>query len=126
MIRIAIVIALVLVTGCKSNRTVDPRVYVHAARVFTMRYTESRLEPWHVHATAAGNDCNVLLVETDVVMADAMVDALHSGDGTYDVYPGGVAGFSRDRAFRGVVYRDRTDHFWRFGVPDYETLARCH
>jgi hypothetical protein len=99
-----------------ATRTPHNAFRTNAASMFTQRYATSRLSAWHVRANPAGSDCAVLLVETSVVLEDAMVEAMHYGFGAYDVYEGGVQQFSRDRTFRGVVYKDATGHRWNYGV----------
>ena len=102
--------------------------HVAAANVFTNRYAHSRFARWNVRATARGRDCDVLLVETDMVMEDSMVDAMHYGAGAYGVVDGGVQRFYRDRAFRGVAYKDSSGRIWAYGnvsARDAATLSRC-
>jgi hypothetical protein len=98
----------------------DPRV--GAARFFTERYAHSRFSKWDIRATAAGHDCGVLLITTSQVMDDSLVEALHYGAGAYEVVEGGVQGFSRTRAFRGVVYSDPTKRFWTFGAVSKDEI----
>src|SRR4029079_6547763 len=89
---------------------------IRAAEDFTRSYSHSRMSAWQVQGSAAGGRCSVLLVHVAVVMEDSMVDAMHYGTGPYDVLPGGVDRFYRDRAFRGVVYRDATGRAWPYGA----------
>ncbi|MEK6371963.1 MAG: hypothetical protein AABO58_04645 [Acidobacteriota bacterium] len=113
-------------TGCESHPQID--AHVDAAGFFTHRYSRSPLSVWNVRGSAAGAGCDVLLVETSVVMNDAMVEALHYGAGAYGVVDGGVQRFYRDRAFRGVAYRDSAGHVWKYGGisrSEAETLRRC-
>ena len=113
-------------TGCESRPQADSRF--QAAGTFTQRYSRSPLAVWNVRGFVAGADCDVFLVETSVVMDDAMVEALHYGAGSYGVVDGGVQRFYRDRAFRGVAYRDSAGHVWKYGDvtrSEAETLRRC-
>src|ERR1051325_2643229 len=116
---------IVLGNSCESNRpTSAATARVTDASAFTHRYAESRLPRWNVRAAAAGDGCRVLFVETAIVMEDSMVEALHYGGGSYDVYRGGVQQFWHDRAFRGVAYKDGTGHLWTFGnVGNAEAAA---
>lgn len=101
---------------------------ITAASTFTERFQKSRFSGWHVQANAAGNDCGVLLVETTMIMDESMIEAMHYGAGAYDVYRGGVQQFSRERAFRGVVYRDSSRRTWTYGATtpvEAETLRPC-
>ena len=120
-------LALLILLGgsCESHRpTSSTSERITDAGAFTHRYARSRLARWNVRAHAAGADCGVLFVETAIVMEDSMVEALHYGGGSYDVYQGGVQQFWHDRAFRGVAYKDSTGHLWTFGnVSDAETSA---
>jgi hypothetical protein len=102
--------------------------HVADANVFTNRYTHSRFAGWKVRASARGRDCDVLLVETDMVMEDSMVEAMHYGAGAYGVVDGGVQRFCRDRSFRGVAYKDSSGRIWAYGnvtAQDAATLPRC-
>jgi hypothetical protein len=110
---IALSLSIAIALACSES---SPRrnERVAAAGGLTQRYARSALARWEVRGRAAGADCRVLLVVTAIVMDDSMVEALHYGAGAYDVYPGGLQQFSRDRAFRGVVYRDRSDRVWLY------------
>jgi hypothetical protein len=102
--------------ACESNRRPAPHhARVQAADLFTGRYADSAFARWNLRGHAAGADCDVLIVETSVVLEDAMVEALHYGAGAYDVYKGGIQQFSSDHAFHGVVYRDSTRKEWGYG-----------
>src|SRR4051794_14423721 len=96
-IRCLMILAL-LAAMCESHPR-SPGKHVAAANVFTQRYARSRFAGWKVRASARGRDCDVLLVETDMVMEDSMVEAMHYGAGAYGVVDGGVQRFYRDRAF---------------------------
>jgi hypothetical protein len=99
-----------------------------AARHFTMDCAGSRLASWNVRGSAAGNDCGILLIETPMILEDAIVEAMQYGTGAYDLYQGGVNHFSRARAFRGVVYKDGSGQVWFFGNlsrVEAESLRPC-
>jgi hypothetical protein len=101
---------------------------IAAASTLTVRYAASAMAKWSLRGSAAGADCNVLLVETPVVLDDALVEAIHYGTGAYAVIDGGVRRFTRERAFRAVVYRDRTGRVWTYGdlaQSEAEGLQRC-
>jgi len=104
---------LFLASGCESSPTANP--HVSAAVALTLRYSQSPLAVWKIRGRAAGTDCAALLVETSVVMNDSMVEAIHYGAGGYGVVDGGVQRFYRDRAFRGVAYKDSAGHVWHYG-----------
>ena len=117
-------VLLCLLFSCETQN--DGRVT--AATSFTERFAKSRFATWHVRAKAAGKDCGVLLVETSMIMDESMIEAMHYGAGAYDVYRGGVQQFSRDRAFRGVVYRDPSLRTWTYGATnatEVDTLRPC-
>ncbi|MBV9069886.1 MAG: hypothetical protein JO093_05225 [Acidobacteria bacterium] len=106
----------------------SPEKHVASANFFTNRYAHSRFAGWKVHASARGRDCDVLLVETDMVMEDSMVEAMHYGAGAYGVVDGGVQRFYRDRSFRGVAYKDSSGRIWTYGnvtAQDAATLSPC-
>jgi len=119
----------VLVAACESNPKPSPNdLRAAAARVFTQRYSHSRLAAWNVRASAAGRDCDVLLVDTSIIMEDSMVETLHYGGGSYSVISGGVEHFCRERSFRGVAYRDSTARIWVYGgvtADEAQRLKRC-
>ena len=101
---------------------------ITAATSFTERFSKSRFATWHVRAKAAGDDCGVLLVETSLIMDESMIEAMHYGAGAYDVYRGGVQQFCRERAFRGVVYRDPSLRTWTYGATnpiEADSLRPC-
>jgi hypothetical protein len=127
-IRCLMMTLALLIAMCESH----PRSasnHVAAANVFTDRYAHSRFARWNVRASARGRDCDVLLVETDMVMEDSMVEAMHYGAGAYGVVDGGVQRFYRDRSFRGVAYKDSSGRIWAYGgvtARDAATLSQCH
>jgi hypothetical protein len=118
-----------ITAACGSDAPPAPAHHarVIAAQFFTQRFAHSRFADWKIRANAAGRDCDVLLVQTPVVMEDAMVEALHYGAGAYGVVDGGVQRFARDRAFRGVAYKDSSGRFWTYGdvTARAETLKPC-
>jgi hypothetical protein len=109
---LALVLSL-LATVCATPTARDERIA--AASAFTGRCAASRLAKWNIRGTAAGADCSVLFVDTSMVLEDSLVEAIHYGTGVYAVVDGGVRHFTRERAFRGVAYRDRTGHVWTYG-----------
>src|SRR5688572_155383 len=101
-----VLLVVIIAISCKSNRTpLEGNDRMAAASSFTSLYARSRLARWQVRGHAAGAGCDVLLIETSIVMEDSMVEALHYGGGAYDVYKGGIRQFSNDRSFRGVAYK---------------------
>jgi hypothetical protein len=118
-----------MVAVCAPRQQPSPREdRVVAASQLTGRCAASRLAKWNIRGAAAGTDCSVLLVDTSMVLEDSLVEAIHYGTGAYAVVDGGVRRFTRDRAFRGVVYRDRTGHLWTYGDltrPEAEELRPC-
>jgi hypothetical protein len=125
-IRCLMILAL-LIAMCDSRPRL-PNNHVASANVFTNRYAHSRFAGWKVRASARGRDCDVLLVETDMVMEDSMVEAMHYGAGAYGVVDGGVQRFYRDRSFRGVAYKDSSGRIWAYGdvtAHDAATMPRC-
>lgn len=102
--------------------------HMTAARVFTSRCAASRLASWKVRADAAGGDCGILLVETPMILEDTIVEAMHYGTGSYELYRGGVNQFSRARSFRGVAYKDGSGEVWFYGNlsrTEAESLRPC-
>lgn len=102
--------------------------HVVAAGALRARYSESAMSRWNVRVAAAGRDCDVLLVRTDMILDESMVEAMHYGTGHYRVYDGGVRQFYRERAFRGVAYRDATNALWAYGdvtAVEARGLAPC-
>lgn len=117
-------ILLCALVACESHND----GHVTAATSFTRQFEKSRFSRWQVRAKAAGEHCDVLLVETSLNLDESMIEAMHYGAGRYDVYRGGVQQFSRDRAFRAVVYRDPSLRTWTYGATnavEAETLRPC-
>src|SRR3954469_23677184 len=128
--RVVIMFVLAIAAACGSEAPSTPthRSRVVAARLFTEQFAHCGFAGWKIQAHAAGNDCDVLLVQTPVIMEDAMVEALHYGAGAYGVVDGGVQRFARDRSFRGVAYKDASGRFWTYGnvtAARAETLKPC-
>lgn len=120
-----IVVSLLLLSVLACHR---PDAHVAAAGTLTRRYSQSKFEKWNVRARAAGRDCRVLLVETSIILDDSMVEAMHYGAGNYAVDGRGLQHFSRENAFHGVVYRDRTDRLWTYGdlsPEESRSIAVC-
>ena len=129
MLKRIVTTILFVLSGCNVNRQPAQDVaHMNAASALTDRYAQSALERWDVRGRAAGADCGVLYVETAIILEDSMVEALHYGVGAYDVYRGGIQQYSRDRAFRGVAYRDRSGKVWTFGEvgpAEAEAIVLC-
>ena len=129
MRRFTVVAILLAMLSCERQPSTPGEMRITSARRLTALCAKSRLSKWHVRARAAGNDCNVLLITTSVILEDSMIEALHYGAGAYDVYPGGVQQFSRERAFRGVAYRDASGRVWTYGAltpAEADSLEVCH
>jgi hypothetical protein len=119
---------LLLATACAPPPRSPRDEHIAAASRLTDRCAASRLAKWNIRGTAAGADCSVLLVDTSMVLEDSLVEAIHYGTGAYKVVDGGVRLFTRERAFRGVVYRDRTGRVWTYGDlarSEAEELQPC-
>ena len=128
IIRLSLIALIVSACQSKPGLTGRDDVRVAAAGTFTERYSHSRLSAWNVRGTVVGNDCDVLLVETSIIMEESMVEALHYGAGAYGVYDGGVQRFSHDRAFRGVAYKDSSGRIWTYGnvsAVEVAAMKRC-
>jgi hypothetical protein len=119
----------VLAIACAPRQQQSPRdERIAAASLLTKRCAVSRLAKWNIRGVAAGADCNVLLVDTSMVLDDSLVEAIHYGTGPYAVVDGGVRQFTRLRAFRGVAYRDRIGRVRTYGDltrTEAEELRPC-
>lgn len=129
-----LLLTTMILIACESRRPEPPRVpmadldHSDSVNSFNTRYRNSRFSQWDLRASAAGSRCDVLLVQTKILLDEPMIEALHYGAITYDPYEGGVQQFSRDRAFRGVTYRDPSGRVWAYGavsVREAEKLAPC-
>ena len=126
-----VILAAAVAASCQSHPSQPPAdraQHIADAQALTRTYAQKAFEEWEVRGLAAGDDCDVLLVTTSIVMEDAMVDALHYGAGAYDLYDGGVQKFSRDRAFRAVAYRDASSKVWAYEAltpQEAERLTPC-
>jgi len=124
-----LMLSIALVSGCQSKpRPNGHEVRINAAGRLSDRYARSRLSGWDVRANAAGAKCDVLIIQTSIILEDSMVAALHYGAGAYAVSPGGIERFYNERNFRGVAYRDSTGRIWTYGdvgAAEVETLKPC-
>lgn len=143
MRNLVIVATLVVCVACSSDSTPPPPLArgasaavvrgpagedqrVTAAGDLARLYAKSKLAAWDVSAVAIGSDCGILFVATPVVMEETMVAAMHYGAGSYEVYQGGIARFSQQANFRGVVYRDGSGMVWPYGeASKTEPLTPC-
>jgi hypothetical protein len=128
----AIAVLALLAVHCTRDdaRTQQPGVKerVVAAQLLTSDCAASRLSALKVHASAAGSDCGILFIETPMVLEGAIVEAMHYGNGAYELYHGGFYQFSRARAFRGVTYKDGSGEVWFYGNvsrSEAESLRPC-
>ena|ERR1041385_9045787 len=102
--------------------------HMNAARTVTRDCAGSRLADWNIRASAAGSDCAVLLIETPVILEDAVIVSIHYGTRGYGVFQGGVNQFSREKTFRGVAYKDGSGQLWFYGNlsrTEAEALRPC-
>ena len=123
-----VALAILLAAACAPQPRTPRYERIAAASLLTDRCAASRLSKWNIRGRAAGADCSVLLVDTSMVLEDSLVEAIHYGTGAYAVVDGGVRRFIRERAFRGVVYRDRTGRVWTYGDlarSEAEELQPC-
>ncbi|HEV8434128.1 MAG TPA: hypothetical protein VGR95_12000 [Thermoanaerobaculia bacterium] len=127
-----IAVLTLTILHCSDGRRIPPRdavkEHMSAARMVTKDCAASRLASWNVHASAAGRDCGILLIETPMILEDSIIEAMHYGTGAYDLYRGGVNQFSRDRTFRGVAYKDGSGQLWFYGNlsrAEAESLRPC-
>lgn len=113
-------IALLALARC------DAKPAVSRASVVRGDSSVSAREPWNIRTRPAGKDCDVLFVETGLVLDAAMVEAMHYGTGPFRSRGKGM--YSRAQGFRGVVYKDTTGKIWTYGsVTEAEarSLPRC-
>jgi hypothetical protein len=129
LFRIAGLMMCVLATVCAPRQPETPREErIAAASLLTRHCAASRLAKWNIRGVAAGPDCNVLFVDTSMVLDDSLVEAIHYGTGPYAVVEGGVRQFVRMCAFRAVVYRDRIGRVRTYGdlaQTEAEELQPC-
>lgn len=121
-----VILFLLTLAACETAPDND---HVLAARMFTTSIASSRFSDWELNAIAAGRTCDVLLVQTSIIVDEKMVEALHYGGGEDDAYEGGVRHFCRDRGFRGVVYRDHSNQIWTYGdvsETEAKSIQPCH
>ena len=111
MPRHRIAVLLLILCACRAV----PDGHAAAARALTRRYAQSDFAKWNIHATASGRDCRVLLIETAIVLDESMVEAMHYGTGPYAIDGRGLDSLSRERGFRGVVYKDPTKRVFSYG-----------
>jgi hypothetical protein len=130
-LRITVSALLAVLMGTECGPKTLPRstqVHIADARDFTDLYSRSRLSGWNIRASAAGADCDILNIEVPIILEDSMVEAIHYGAGSYDVYAGGVQHFSHERTFRAVSYKDASGRVWTYGPlsrNEAEALVPC-
>ena len=120
--------ALILLFALTACETQPDHVHIADASSFTERYAKSRFTDWNIRANAAGTNCEVLLIETSILIDETMVEAVHYDGNDYDVYEGGVQSFYKERGFQGVVYKDPSGQIWTYGnvtMREAEQLEPC-
>lgn len=70
-----------------------------------------------LRAYAAGHDCKVLLIESEVPLDTVTIESMQYGTGEYGEQS--VERFAADHRFRAVVYRDETRV-----VKSYDAMTR--
>ena len=122
-------ILAIFATACETQPQPDGRhERVAAAAMLTTRYAREPFTKWRIRADAAGMQCDVLVINANIILEESMVDALHTGVGDYGVVSGGLRRFSSERAFRAVAYRDATGRVWAYGgvsAEDAVRMRRC-
>jgi len=116
LMRAAVVLALI---ACNAQPV---RREATAADLFTRQHRQHKLQ-----ATAAGSDCRVLLIATEMQFDEDLVESIHYGTDGYGAFGGGEQ-FARDRGFRAVVYRDPSGGLWTYGATtrdEARSLPRC-
>ena len=128
----SVLLVVLMGLGCGPGHTEglprSAKAHIDSARKFTDLYSRSRLSGWDIRASAAGADCDILRIEVSIILEDSMVEAIHYGAGSYDVYAGGVQHFSHERMFRAVSYKDASGRLWTYGSlsrNEAETLVPC-
>jgi len=119
----AIIICAVVISALRINHHNDviapsdlERQRIQAADQLTEAYAHSRFADWHIYATAAKEDCSVLLIHvTNLTLEDSLVEGLYYGAGAYGVTPGGLNRYYQDQGFRGLVFNDGSDKMWTYG-----------
>ena len=117
---------LLVFTGCDRfalRPSADP-ARTAAAAWLTKRYATSRFAHWKVRARPAGIRCDVLLIETSVLMENAMAETVQYGAGSAEIYEGGTQRYAVDRNFHGVAIHDGGDAKWFYDIkPEDEEKA---
>jgi len=125
-----LILGTLLAVACHANGPAKrPDPHVAAAAILTNVYSASRLNAWHIRATAAGDGCSVLFLQTEIFLEDSMMDAMYYGAGSYNAVRGGTRRFMQDHAFRAVAYKDVSGRIRTYGSvsPDEaERLVPCH
>ena len=89
---------IVLIAGCSAKQPADH--HIDDAHALTLRFAASRFARWNIRATANGRDCAALVIQTSMLLDDSMIEAMHYGAGSYDMYKGGLKQFTHDRGIR--------------------------
>jgi hypothetical protein len=102
---------LVLLVACYTDPATKKAVA--AADRLTREYAKPELQ-----AYAAGDDCGVLLIESEVPLDTVTIESMQYGTGDYRVQS--VEQFAADHRFYAVVYRDPSGV-----VKSYDTITRA-
>jgi hypothetical protein len=92
-----------------------------AAKQLTREYAKPELQ-----AFAAGEDCKVLLIESDSQLDTVAIESMQYGTGEYAEKS--VERFAADHRFRAVVYRDTTGVVRSYDAvtrAEAESMRRC-
>lgn len=122
-----VVFALIAVcydTACGPRPLSAEQSHGDAAKWLKARYATSRLAHWSVQVGTAGPGCSILYLRLPMPTDDATIESMHYSSGAYDIYPGGVNRFYRERAFTGVVYIDQSQRMWTYGEVTREAFIR--
>ncbi|HEX7828267.1 MAG TPA: hypothetical protein VF787_01365 [Thermoanaerobaculia bacterium] len=112
MHRLLAMTLLTLFLACDADPVAE--AHIKASDELTERYRQ--FPKWSIRSYAAGNDCQVLLVQTGQALTDNIVEAFQYGSPKYKVYEGGIQKFAADRRFRAVTYRDVNERLWTYGA----------
>jgi len=115
-------LALLVLTNCEFKRPESP---VRAALEDSL---VSSLGQWDVSVHPAGADCDVLSIESGLILDETMVESMHYGTSSWRIHGGSVYRFMREQGYRGVAYRDRTGKTWTYGAvtaDEVKSLPRC-
>lgn len=115
---IAAIVGLLIYQENSTERVRSPEDL--AAHAVTRRYAAApHFKRFNIHASAIdakapAGQTTLLVVVAGLRLDDSLVDKLHNGFGSFEVFEGGIMGYAKSHAFGSVMYTDCSRRAWAF------------